>query len=208
MHKRRNITLAAGLVTAALVGWACERYETPAALDVGTPSFDGEDHKEECPVKKFTGGGRIDPPNPAGGGIGVSTMIGKVTFGFVVMADDNCQPIRGQLQVNHHPSKTKFHAGTTSSGGSFDSFTSYPSREGGECGEWHGTIRVKHGNGPWHDDHTFGVQVCDNGEGKSPGTTARDTFWFRVDDVEGGTLTFGHGDTDRTRLTGGNIQAH
>ena len=174
MRKRRNMTLAAGLVTAALVAWACERSETPAAPDVGAPSFDGMDHG--CPVKKFTGGGRIDPRGE------------KVTFGFNVHVNENCQPIKGQLQVVYHPLQTKWHST------SITSFTSYASPEGGECGEWRGNVRAKHGNGDWHD-HNFAVQACDNGE---PGRGI-DTFWF---------VSEGEYGTGRTVLTGGNIQVH
>jgi hypothetical protein len=199
MCTARSITLLSGLATAAVVVWSCDRGAPPAGPERGSPVFDGV-HHNVCPVKKFTGGGRIDPPNPAPGGSGVSTMIGKVTFGFNIHADDQCNVTKGQIQVVHHPSQTKFHSV------SFTRFSSYQSPEGGECGEVHGAVRVKHIADSWHE-HTFGMQACDNGEpGSSPG--GPDTFWWRVDDNPGGTATFGHGDTDRTRLTGGNIQAH
>lgn len=199
MRKRRNITLAAGLVAAALVASACERAETPAAPDVGTPSFDGMAHG--CPVKKFTGGGRIDPIPP-------NSMHGKVTFGFNIFLDENCGVTRGQIQVNHHPSRTKFHAGTTSSGGSIDNafFTEACRASGFQGGvQVEGTVRTKHGNGPEHE-HRFQMRACDNGE---PGR-GRDTFRWLVADGNG--TNDGHGDTGDvtgdTRLTGGNIQAH
>jgi len=203
-----------GIVAASFLAAACREATTPTSDEIGRPSFEEQappdDHPpphDQCPFTKFTGGGRIDPPNPAPGGDGVTTMEGKVTFGFNVRVNSQCEQIKGQLQVVHHPSQTKFHAGTTSSGGSIDQVFTYPSPEEGECVEMHGTIRVKHGNGAW-EEHTFGAQACDNGEGNSPGTTARDTFWFRVDDQTGGSPGFGHGDTDRTYLTGGNIQSH
>jgi len=175
MHKRRNLTLAAGLLTAAVVGWACEQPAT-ALPQLVSPLF-----WEGCPAgQKFTGGGRIDPYGE------------KVTFGFNVHANGACQPIKGQLEVVHHPTQTKYHST------SIREFESYASPEGGECGHWNGTVRAKHGNGDWHE-HEFEVEACDNGEpGSSPGT-GPDTFHFIVWDEY---------DSDRTPLTGGNIQAH
>ncbi|HLB37914.1 MAG TPA: hypothetical protein VJL31_15180 [Gemmatimonadales bacterium] len=186
MRERRGFTVAAGLLTAAVVGSACEQPEATAVPDVGSPLF-----WVGCPAaKKFTGGGRIDPGGQ------------KVTFGFNIHASNTCEPLKGQLQVVYHPTQSKYHAGTTSSGGSITSFASFPSPEGGECGEFRGTVRAKHGNGEWHT-HDFFAQACDNGEpGSSPGT-GPDTFWFEVSG-EGP----GHGSTGRTPLTGGNIQAH
>jgi len=186
MPKRRKLTLAAGVLTAAVVGWACEPPEPVAAPEVAGPLF-----HVGCPAaKKFTGGGRIDPGGQ------------KITFGFNIHANNACEPLKGQLQVVHHPTQSKYHAGTTSSGGSITSFSSYTSPEGGECGEFRGTVRVKHGSGDWHT-HDFFVQACDNGEpGSSPGT-GPDTFWMEVSGSG-----FGHGSTGRTPLTGGNIQAH
>ena len=175
MHRRRNLTLATGVLTAAVVGWACEQ---PAAVlpRIGSPLF-----WEGCPAgTKFTGGGRIDPNGE------------KVTFGFNVHANDACQPIKGQLEVVHHPTQTKYHSTF------IREFESYPSPEGGECGHWNGTVRAKHGNGEWHE-HEFEVEACDNGEpGSSPGT-GPDTFHF---------IAFDEYDSGRTPLTGGNIQAH
>jgi hypothetical protein len=187
------------VAAAAVVGWACERPTTPTAPDIGTPSFH---EQQQCPVKKFTGGGRIDP-TPS------NSMHGKVTFGFNIFLDENCGVIRGQIQVNHHPSQTKFHAGTTSSGGSIvkASFTDAckgSEFQGGVLVE--GTVRVKHGNAEWHE-HEFKMRVCDNGE---PGR-GQDTFRWWVD-PHLATANDGHGDTGDatfdTPLTGGNIQAH
>ena len=177
MDYRRRITLAAGMIGAALVGWACERPNAATTPDIGKPLL----WEGSCPAgTKFTGGGRIDPNGE------------KVTFGFNVHADNACSPIKGQLQVVHHPSHTEWH--------SIDirEFESYASPEGGQCGHWNGTVRAKHGNGDWHQ-HDFDVEVCDNGEpGSSPGT-GPDTFHIVIS---------GEYDSGRTPLTGGNIQAH
>lgn len=195
MRRRRDFTLVGGAFAAAIVVWACEQPEAPlepdpaAVLDAGLEPMD-EDHDgkpkppHECPVEKFTGGGRIDPGGE------------KLTFGFNVHADEDCEPIKGQLQMVHHPTKTKFHST------SITEFSSYAGPGGGVCGMWRGTVRVKHRNGGWHE-HPFGVEACDNGEpGSSPGT-GPDTFRAQVTGTGPG-----HGDTRRTRLTGGNIQAH
>lgn len=169
-----------GALAATGVVWACEQPVDPVPADTLEPSL-----HVGCPAgTKFTGGGRIDPGGQ------------KTTFGFNVHANDDCEPIKGQLQVVHHPTKGKFHST------SITRFSSYPSPEGGECGEWEGTVRAKHGNGSWHS-HDFYVEACDNGEpGSSPGT-GPDTFRVRISGSGAG-----HGDTGRTPLTGGNIQAH
>lgn len=185
---RRSTTrdLLSGLTAATLaafVGLACdEPASPPVGPEIATPEF------HVCLAgKRFTGGGRIDPRGE------------KVTFGFNVDGAQACAtegPIKGQLQVVHHPTQSKYH--TTE----ITEFNSYPSPEGGDCGEWKGTVRVKHGNGDWHP-HRFKAEACDNGEpGSSPGR-GPDTFWFEVDGTGPG-----HGSTDRTPLTGGNIQSH
>jgi hypothetical protein len=172
----------AGSATATLVvlaGLACEDASSPTLQpEVVAPSF------HVCAAGgRFTGGGRIDP------------AIGKTTFGFNVDGRQACAfegPIKGQLQVVHHPSQSKYH--TTE----ITEFNSYASPEGGECAEWSGTVRAKHGNDDWHT-HGFEAEACDNGEpGSSPGT-GPDTFRFTAS---------GHGTTGRTELTGGNIQSH
>lgn len=182
MNDPRKYALMGALAAVGAV-WACDPQAAPTgpeSVDALAPAF-----HVGCPEgTKFTGGGRIDPGGQ------------KVTFGFNVHADDACGAIKGQLQVVHHPTKTKYHSTAITR------FSSFPSPEGGVCGEWEGTVRVKHGNGGWHP-HSFFVEACDNGEpGSSPGT-GPDTFRVRV-----GGSGDGHGDTGRTPLTGGNIQAH
>jgi hypothetical protein len=143
-----------------------------------------------CPAAtKFTGGGRIDP--------GPSTMTGKVTFGFNIHAGDDCAPIKGQLQVVHHPTQTKFH--TTD----IHRYASWTTDDGGECGEFSGTVRVKHKNEEWHE-HDFETQFCDYGEPGSSQAGGRDRWRFEIQSD----ATPGHGSTSLMLLTGGNIQAH
>lgn len=190
MRNRRSLTTLTGLAAAAAMTWlvACEREAAQlAAPQLPKPAF-----HVGCPQGlKFTGGGRIDAVQSW------ATMRGKITFGFNIHADDACEPIKGQLQVVHHPTQTKFHTV------SLDRFASFTNEQGGRCGEFTGTVRVKHKNGGWHD-HRFFTQFCDNGEpGSSPGT-GPDTFKFEITDD----ASEGHGNSSTTKLTGGNIQAH
>ena len=187
MYNLRNLALLSGAAAAALIAWACDRPSMTAGPELGTPSF-----WEGCPAgRKFTGGGRIDPSGE------------KVTFGFNVHANDACRPIKGQLQVVHHPTQTKYHSTEIFE---FESYSAEQYGEPGECGHWNGTVRAKHGNGPWHP-HDFDVEACDNGEpGSSPGT-GPDTFSITISGGDDSGEP-GHGSTGRTPLTGGNIQAH
>ena len=175
-----------GIVAVALLAWGCERPGTSVSENAPRPSF-----WFGCSAaQKFTGGGRIDDPNP---------QVGKTTFGFNVHAKDFCTTdgqIKGQLQVVSHPSQTLIHST------SITSFASFPNPDfpGGQCAEFSGTARVKTRNGSWDDNHTFSVKTCDNREpGSSPGR-GPDTFGVSVSEV--GSTT---GDQP---LTGGNIQAH
>jgi hypothetical protein len=175
---------------ATVASLGCEEPLTPQAdvlqADIGAhiaPNF-----HVGCPGGlKFTGGGRIDVDGEV-----------KWTFGFNLHATDECsEDIKGQMEVNHHPSQTKFHS---------TEWTHYASFEvdGGLCVEWRGIFRAKHGNGPWHE-HTATGSACDYGEpGSSPGT-GPDTFRFNS---FGGNDEGPHANTHRTPLTGGNIQAH
>jgi hypothetical protein len=154
------------------------RVTGPPALHVGCPA-----------AKKFTGGGRIDP--------GPSTMKGKVTFGFNIHAADDCSTIKGQLQVVHHPTQTKFHTVD------LRRFASWREADGGECGEFSGNVRTKHKDGSWHE-HSFEFQFCDYGEPGNSKAGGRDRIRFEIHSD----ATPGHGSTSWMTLTGGNIQAH
>ena len=135
---------------------------------------------------RFTGGGRVDPPET-----------GKVTFGFNVSGADVCPDggaPQGQIQVVFHEAGPSLYHSV-----SLDTFSSFPSEEGGECGEWTGTVRAKHVHeGDWHE-HPFYMKVCDNGE---PGRNDTFNFWIADDPGDGK-----HNNVNET-LTGGNIQAH
>ena len=182
MARGNRATGVCAAFATALLGWACDEPLTPQsdlAASV-TPAF-----WEGCPGgTKFTGGGRIDVDGEE-----------KWTFGFNLHADDDCEGLKGQMEVNHHPTQTKFHS---------TEWTRFASFEDGDgrCVEWSGVFRAKHGNEDWHD-HDASGDACDYGEpGSSPGT-GPDTFRFNASGSDGS-----HVNTSRTELTGGNIQAH
>src|SRR5690242_3080420 len=122
MHVVKGMAPAA-VAAALLVIAACEQPNAAgpqkAVAVARTPdSWVGCDAGE-----KFTGGGRVDPPG-----------IGKVTFGFNIHAPDcGAGGIKGQLQVVYHETQTLNHSLT------MEHFASFPSDQGGKCGEWDGT---------------------------------------------------------------------
>lgn len=186
MSRRIALTLWPAVAVAALAAAACNDGRQAEPIDPGTPSFGGAPAPKKPPPggceagRKFTGGGRIDP------------VQGKITFGFNVHADDFCRtgdPIKGQIQIVHHPTQDKIHSIAITH------FSSFKDTEhGGDCADFGGTARVKHGNRDWHEE-SFSVIACDNGE---PGR--RDRF--------GVTVPAHAFSTGPTYLTGGNIQAH
>ena len=193
MFKRRGVMLLATVAAVAMVAWSCD-HATPASPKVGPPSF----HLGQCVAQKFTGGGRIDPTE--------NTMTGKMTFGFNIFADETCDVIKGQFEVVHHPTQTKYHSVSFQS---FDSFnTTNKDGKPGTCFDLNLTMRAAHGTGPFDHDHTVFIQGCDFGEpgSQQPGSsTGPDTWMFATTD---GSPPPAHGNTGVTELTGGNIQAH
>lgn len=156
--------LPASAACGVLLAACADTAPPPTAAFAGQPRAD----HVGCPAaKKFTGGGRVDP------GPAWATMTGKVTFGFNIHADDDCEALKGQLQVVHHPTQTKLHAVN------IRRFASWMAEDGGECGEFTGTVRVKHKEAPWHE-HDFEVQFCDYGEPGSSRAGGRDLWRFQV----------------------------
>ena len=201
-------SLAAGLLVAA-----CETPTTPTGLKkLGLPNFwvGGE----QCTPGKFTGGGRIDPPNPdvADGATGTSSMTGKVTFGFNVFlgtdASGRCIVTKGEIEVVHHPSQTTWHVSIHDGANAIDgsevpAFTYQDASGRGVCVEvgTEGTLARVNGN---QGTELTRMTACDNGEpgSQQPGQgLAYGPDAFRWE-------TLNHGSTDLTYLTGGNIQAH
>src|SRR6185437_33366 len=124
MHGVKGMAPAA-VAAALLVIAACEQPnavnpQKSVAVARTPDSWVGCDAGE-----KFTGGGRVDPPG-----------IAKVTFGFSIHAPDcGAGGIKGQLPVVSHETQTLNHSLT------MEHFASFPSDQGGKCGEWDGTLR-------------------------------------------------------------------
>ena len=111
MSRRRTYLALATPVAVALIVWSCDRAAPVSPLP-DRPNFGSKGGEgEECPTAKFTGGGRIDPPdhkdwedqeNSQTG----PQISGKTTFGFnVFLGSDgkgNCIVTKGQIQVVHH----------------------------------------------------------------------------------------------------------
>jgi hypothetical protein len=150
----------------------------------------------------------MDPPNPdfPDGASGTSTMQGKVTFGFnVFLGSDqngNCIVTKGEIQVNHHPSKTSWHVSIHDGVDEFNEpvFVEVisPDASGrGLCivvGVTPITARV---NGQRGTDKVQ-MELCDNDPG-APQNSRTDAMQW---------LSANLGDTDLTYLTGGNIVFH
>ncbi len=116
MQRQRSASVALGLVAtalvAALVAVACQDATTPTATANRPHFWSGG----QCTTGKWTGGGRIDPPNKpdaADAATGseflaepLDPMTGKVTFGFnVFLGSDgagNCVVTKGEIEVNGH----------------------------------------------------------------------------------------------------------
>ena len=180
MHTGKGL----GMISALVAGMIVVACDPPAAGNnpSARPLF-----WEGCLAGgKYTGGGRVDPPDA-----------GKVTFGFNVHAEDcNDSDIKGELQVVFHDvGQTLVHSLT------IDHFASWDDPDRGQCAEFSGTARAKHvdAGGDWHE-HRYTVVVCDKAE---PGRGA-DRFSFSWDDGNDEL----HQNVYDQVLTGGNIQAH
>jgi hypothetical protein len=215
MFKLRNLVALAAPVAVALVAWSCDRAATPVSPRVGPPNFWAG--SELCPGGKFTGGGRIDPPDhqdaedqedPQSG----PQMSGKVTFGFNVFlgsdANGNCVVQKGEIQVVHHQPEFPFqitwhiaiHNGANDIDGSAVPARTYISSRGGLCVVVGPTAVRTHAVTLQQEGTEQGrMTACDNGEpGSSPGF-GPDAFRWESEHF---------GDTQLQFLTGGNIQAH
>lgn len=214
MRLPHKLGIGSGLLAAALLAAACQDTPAPTAFTPDRPNFWAGG--EECPGMKFTGGGRIDPPDHQDfedqeDGLNGPQMSGKVTFGFNVFLGSNdngeCVVEKGEIQVVHHQPEYPYqvtwhiaiHNGVNDEGGEVPART-YISGHGGWC------VVVGHTPARYHAV-TFGnkgteqarMTACDNGEpGSSPGF-GPDAFRWESENF---------GDTQLQYLTGGNIQAH
>jgi len=210
MHQPNRLVVP-GLLAAALLAAACQDATTPAS-----PAHPNFWAGGGC-FGKWTGGGRIDPPDHQDvddqeDGLNGQQMTGKVTFGFNVFltgTDDNCTVDKGEIQVVHHQPDYPFqvtwhisiHNGANAIDGSSVPARTYINGHGHRCLVVGFTAARGHAV-------TLGVEgtdqdrmtVCDNGEpGSSPG--------FGPDAFRWETQAFNL-DTQLQYLTGGNIQDH
>jgi len=212
MRHQPNRLVVPGLLAAALLAAACQDATTPAS-----PAHPNFWAGGGC-VGKWTGGGRIDPPDHQDvddqeDGLNGGQMTGKVTFGFNVFltgTDDNCMVDKAEIQVVHHqpdyPFQVTWHISVHNGVNREDGSTPVPARtyingHGHRCLVVGFTAARAHAvtlglEGTDQDRFT----VCDNGEpGSSPG--------FGPDAMRWETLAFNL-DTQLQYLTGGNIQDH
>lgn len=219
MWRRGTPAALAAPVAVALIVWSCDR-PTPVSPHPDGPNFGMEGGEPvPCPGAKFTGGGRIDPPDhhdfeDQQDGQNGPQISGKTTFGFNVFLEHDfkgdCVVTKGQIQVVHHrpeqPGQVMWHMsihnGVSSDDGNPVPARVYSTSRGGFCvvvGTTSGVARFRD-----VDAHTEGIArsrftACDNAEpGSSPGFGPDAMRWE----------TEHYGDTQLQYLTGGNIQAH
>lgn len=217
-HHSQNIwptLLAAGLVAAA----CSDQSKVTTAPQ--RPNF-WAGPPPSCATGKWTGGGRIDPPNnpdfadeTSGGqpprySDGLSPMNGKVTFGFNVFlgedASGNCVVNKGEIQVNWHPGKINWHVSIHNGVDAFDGrpvfASTFADNSGGFCvvvgiPENFMTAR-ENGPGATESSELTQFEGCDNDRGGSQNSRSDAMRWRSQH----------HGDTGLTHLTGGNIVEH
>jgi hypothetical protein len=228
MREHRSLILWPSLLAVALLAAACSD-QTNLNTAPKRPSFwVGGEHP--CTPGKWTGGGRIDPPtaidpDPADRAPGTypppgSTPInGKVTFGFNVfigVVKGDCIVTKGEIQVVHHPSKTRWHVSIHDNVDDYGETVYAFTYNSGHCvvvfNPSNGiTARV---NGQQGTEQVR-MSACDKGEpGSSPGYGPDSFRWEAMatastpSTAPGGSTNETRGDTDQNLLTGGNIQAH
>lgn len=224
IREHGTLILLSSVVASGLLAVACsDNANLNTAPKQPAFWFGGEQH---CSPGKFTGGGRIDPPMhtdpdaadwaPGTTPPGSTNIAGKVTFGFNVFITTDCQVTKGEIEVVHHPSKTRWHVsihdGVDDAGNPVSALT----YNAGQCVVVYGpttgmTARVNGQQG----SELVRMSACDKGEpGSSPGA-GPDSFRWESEataatpsTAPGGSTGATRGDTYQTFLTGGNIQAH
>ena len=222
IREHGNLIGWSSLLAVALVAAACSD-QTRLNTAPRRPSF-WQGGASGCTVGKWTGGGRIDPPNnhdmadeefggqpkyPA-----AAPITGKVTFGFnVFLALDgggNCVVSKGEIEVNGHVAKIAWHVSIHDgidafSGQRVFATTFSDGHTGGEClvVGLPGTppymiARVNPGDGR----EMVQFEVCDNDRG-APQNSRTDAMRWRTENKENE-----GGDTGLTYLTGGNVVDH
>jgi hypothetical protein len=206
-HKRWSVV--PGLLVVAFLA-ACNHDDLSSNRSrVGTPSK--KVTGGGCPVTKFTGGGRIDPSNPnvnadsPDGASGFASMTGKVTFGFNVFLNDQCNVQKAEIQVVWHGHlgwHVSVHNGVDDFGETVPA-TTFASPSGRGTCLVVGPMTARLNAGQQGSELISFMEACDNGEpgSQQPGMSSVGPDAFQWS-------TSNHGDTDLTYLTGGNIQAH
>jgi len=218
MREHRSLIVWPSLIAAGVLAVACTDQPS-VSMAPNRPSFWVA--PPPCPAAKFTGGGRIDPPHPdpdpadrAPGTPGPGErppIVGKTTFGFNVFlgtdGSGHCIVTKGEIQVVHHPSKTRWHVSIHNGVDDFGETVFASTYNAGRCvlvGLDGMTARV---NGQAGSELTR-MSACDKGEpGSSPGF-GPDSWRWETLATANTPSTAPSGDTDQTLLTGGNIQAH
>lgn len=222
-REHTNLIVWPGLVAAGLLAAACSD-QTNVSMAPTRPNFWASPPPAQCITGKWTGGGRIDPPanhdvqDETSGGQPAAydpmpPLLGKTTFGFNVFlgqdGNGNCIVEKGEIEVNYHPGKIKWHVKIKDGVDAYDGRVVYANEfsdghPGGVClvvgvPDNYMTAREKDKDDS-EDFDTVQFEVCDNDRGEPqkghPGPDAM--RWRAADD----------GDTGLTYLTGGNIVEH
>ncbi len=216
MHQPNRLVVP-GLVAAALLAAACQ--DTTTLASPGHPNFWASGG---C-VGKWTGGGRIDPPDNQDvddqeDGLNGRQLTGKVTFGFNVFltgTDDDCSVDKAEIQVVHHqpdyPFQVTWHVSVHKGVNDEDGSTPVPARtyidaSGHRCLVVGFTAARGHAvtlqaEGPDQARMT----VCDNSPPGASQQVGRDAFRWEAQPWNGDPA---YEDTQLQYLTGGNIQDH
>ena len=207
MHRRRNITLVAGLATAVVVAWACEREATvasPQAIKPLAHLFPGE----ALACFRLTGGGRIDQPEPPilmPQPMNTPDSRDFATFGFQARPN-SCSAADGSGQiewVEHSPNAVldgfSFHGVVTW----FVAVQDHYGPTGDRCGRFAGDGRLHGRDGTTLEAPFIVEHACDRGE---PGV-GRDHIRICIGTADPTECNAGLAPYRRDGiLTGGNIQ--
>ena len=218
LQEHKHWSVVSGLLAVALLAACNKDAVSPDRSTRAGPGFKGV---TGCTAGKWTGGGRIDPPNNPDAadetdlGMSLPPMTGKVTFGFNVFLGTDCSVTKGEIEVNGHDIlvnnqtfKLAWHVSIHDGVNAFDnqsvSAETFDDNSGGRCLVVgvpfpSMTARVN----PQGGFEQVQFEVCDNDRGKAQSGRING---FHVDAMRWRTAN--HGDTGLTYLTGGNGVDH